>query len=138
MPEKDQTRPQATRLSAKSSAIATEARYNPVMASTPVVKKHYRGWLIPVSIKQMPTMTLLDTGATCTMIGRHLYEILQAASPLKVKQDEDLHLKVIGGCAAPTLGTTTVQIGIAGGHYKHEIVISTNRETPNCILGSNF
>ncbi len=60
-------------------------------------------------------MPLLDTGATCTMIGRPLYEILQAAQLLKVRQDEHLRLQVIGGGAAPTLGTATVQIGIAGG-----------------------
>ncbi len=72
------------------------------------------------------------------MIGRPLYETLQAAQPLKVRQDEDLRLKVIGGGAAPTLGTATVQIGIAGGSYEHEIVISANREDPNCILGSEF
>ncbi len=45
---------------------------------------------------------------------------------------------VIGGSAAPTLGTATIQIGIAGGSYEHEIVISVNRENPNCILGSDF
>ena len=42
------------------------------------------------------------------MIGQPLYGTLQAAQPLKVRQDEDLHLEVIG---APTLGTATVQIG---------------------------
>ena len=36
------------------------------------------------------------------------------------------------------LGTATVQIGIAGGSYEHEIVIIANRENPNCILGSDF
>ena len=104
----------------------------------PVEKGQHRGWLITVTIKQVATMALLDTGATCTMIGRPLYETLQAAQPLKVRQDEDLRLKVIGGGAAPTLGTATVQIGIAGGSYEHDIVISANREDPNCILGSGF
>ncbi len=47
------------------------------------------------------------------MIGWPLYETLQAVQPLKLKKDEDLHLEVIGGGAAPTLGTATVQIGIA-------------------------
>ena len=42
----------------------------------------------------------------------------QAASQtaLKVKQDEDLHLEVVGGGVALTLRTATVQIGIMGGH----------------------
>ncbi len=91
-----------------------------------MVKNHHRGWLIPVTINQVATMALLDTGATCTMIGRPLYKTLQDAQPLKVKQDEDLRLEVIGGGAAPTLGTATVQIGIAGGPYEHEIIISAN------------
>ncbi len=72
------------------------------------------------------------------MIERLLYETLQDVQPLKVKQDEDLRLEVIGGGAAPTLGTAIVQIGIAGGLYEHEVVISANREKPNCILGSDF
>ncbi len=55
-----------------------------------------------------------------------------------MRQDENLRLEVIGGGTAPTLGTATVQIGIAGGSYEHEIVISANRENPNCILGSDF
>ncbi len=56
----------------------------------------------------------------------------------KVKQDEDLCLEVIGGGAALTLGTATVQLGIAGGSHEQEVVISANRENPNCILGSDF
>ncbi len=57
---------------------------------------------------------------------------------MKLKTDEDLHLEVIGGGAAPTLGTATVQIGIAGGTYEQEVVVSANWENPNCILGSDF
>ncbi len=72
------------------------------------------------------------------MIGRPLYETLHAVTPLKLKTDEDLRLEVIGGGAAPTLGTATVQIGIAGGTYEQEVVVSANRENPNCILGSDF
>ncbi len=45
---------------------------------------------------------------------------------------------MIGGGAAPTLGTATVQIGISGGTYEQEVVVSANRENPNCILGSDF
>ncbi len=72
------------------------------------------------------------------MIGWPLYETLHAVQPLKLKADEDLHLEVIGGGAAPTLGTATVQIRIAGGTYEQEVVVSANRENPNCILGSDF
>ncbi len=71
------------------------------------------------------------------MIGRPLYETLHAVQPLKLKKDEDLRLEVIGG-AAPTLGTATVQIGIAGGSYEQEVVVSANQENPNCILDSDF
>ncbi len=73
-------------------------------------------------------MALLDTGVTCTMIGRPLYQTLQAAQLLEVKQDEDLRLEVIEGGAAPTLNTATVQIGTVGGSYEHEI--SVNQENP--------
>ncbi len=53
-------------------------------------------------------MALLDTSATCTMVVRPLYETLQVAKPLKVKQGEELRIEVIGGSAAPTLGTANV------------------------------
>ncbi len=104
----------------------------------PAEKKHCRGWLIPITINQTSTLALLYTGATCTIIGRPLYETLHAVTPLKLKTDESLWLEVIGGGAAPTLGTATVQIEIAGGTYEQEVVISANRENPNCILGSDF
>ncbi len=72
------------------------------------------------------------------MIGQPLYETLQAIQPLKLKKDEDLWLEVIGGGTVPTFGTARVQIGIAGGSYEEEVVVSENRENPNCILGSDF
>ena len=78
--------------------------------SFPAANKHYRGWLIPITINQVSTLALLDTGAMCAMIGRPLYETLQAVQPLKVKQDEHLRLEVIEGGAAPTLGMATFQI----------------------------
>ncbi len=116
----------------------TEEQCDPVTTSISAVKKHYRGWLIPITINQVSIMALLDTSATCTRIGQPVYETLQAARPLNVKQDEDLRLEVIGGVAAPTLGTATVQVRVAGDSYGHEIVISANRENSNCILGSDF
>ncbi len=76
---------------------ASEVQCDQQTTHKPVEKGHHRGWLIPVTINQVATMALLDTGATCTMIGRLLYETLQAAQPLKVPQDEDLCLEVIGG-----------------------------------------
>ncbi len=117
---------------------ASNVQCDPQTTHKPVENDHHRGWLIPVTINQVATMALMDTGATCTMIGRLLYELLQAAQPLKVRKVENLRLEVIGGSTAPTLGTATVQIGIAGGSYEHEIVISANRENLNCILGSDF
>ena len=58
---------------------------------------------------------------------------LQGVQPLKLKKDEDLRLEMIGGCAAHTLGTATVQIGIAGGSYEQEVVVSANRKNSNRI-----
>ncbi len=136
--ETSQTCPQASTQMEETDVRASKVQCDPQMTPKPVEKGHHRGWLIPVTINQVATMALLDTGAACTMIRRPLYELLQAAQPLKVRQDENLRLEVIWGGAAPTLDTATVQIGIAGGLYEHEIVISANRENPNCILGSDF
>ncbi len=136
--EISQACPQVGTQMEETDARASKVQCDLQTTPKPVEKGHHRGWLVPVTINQVATMALLYTGATCTMIGRPLYELLQAAQPLKVRQDENLRLEVIGGGAAPTLGTATVQIGIAGGTYEHEIVISANRENPNCILGSDL
>ncbi len=137
--EKDQqTLPQAATSTPKSDVRTLDMPCDLEKTPMPPEKKHCRGWLIPITIKQTSTLELLDTGATCTMMGRPLYETLHAVTPLKLKTDEDLRLEVIGGGAAPTLGTATVRIGIAGGTYEQEVVVSANRENPNCILGSDF
>ncbi len=107
MPATNQTHSQAATQTAEANTKASGVQCDLLKTSTPVVKNHHHGWLIPVSIYQVLTMALLDTGATCTMIGQPLYETLQAAQPLKVKQDKDLRLEV-GGDAAPTLGTATI------------------------------
>ncbi len=138
-PKKDQqTLPQAAPSTPKSDVRTLDKPRDLEKTPMPAEKKHCRGWLIPITINQTSTLALLDTGATCTMIGRPLYETLHAVQPLKLKTDEDLRLEVIGGGAAPTLGTATVRIGIAGGTYEQEVVVSVNQENPNCILGSDF
>ncbi len=124
--ETSQTRPQAGTQLVEADIRASEVQCDLQTTPKPVEKGHHRAWLIPVTINQVATMALLDTGATCTMIGWSLHETLQAAQPMKVRQDENLRLEVIGGGAAPTLGTATVHIRIAGGSYEHEIVISAN------------
>ena len=136
--EDQPTLPQAANPTLKSDVRIIDKQSDLKMTPMPAVNKHYRSWLIPITINQISTLALLDTGATCTMIGRLLYEMLQAVQPLKLKTDEDLRLEVIREGAAPTLGTATVQIGIAGGSYVQEVVVSANRENPNCILGSDF
>ncbi len=133
-----QTLPQAAVSTPKSDVRTLDKPRDLEKTPMPAEKKHCRGWLIPITINQTSTLALLDTGATCTMIGRPLYETLHAVQPLKLKTDEDLRLEVIGGGAAPTLGTATVQIGIAGGTYEQEVLVSANRENSNCILGSDF
>ncbi len=64
---------------------ASKVQFDPQTTPKPVEKGQHRGWLIPVTINQVATMALLDTGVTCTMIGRPLYELLQDAQPLKVR-----------------------------------------------------
>ncbi len=138
MQETNSTCPQASTQTSESDTKTTERQSNPVTISLPTANKHYCWWLIPITINQVSTLALLDTGVTCAMIGQPLYETLQATQPLKVKQDEDLRLEVIGGGAAPTLDTVTVQIGLVGGSYEHEIVISTNRENLTASWAPTF
>ncbi len=100
-PENDQTRLQAAITNVERSTTSLEIQHDRLTTSEPVVKNHRRGWLIPVTINQVSSMTLLDTGGICTMIGRPLYDTLQATKPLTVKQDEELRLKVVGGGPYP-------------------------------------
>ncbi len=120
------TLPQAATPTPKSDVRILDKQSDPEKTLMPAENKHCRSWLIPITINQISTLALLDTGATCTMIGRPLYEMLQAVQPLKLKTDEDLQLEVTGGGTAPTLSTATVQIGIAGGTYQEEVVVSAN------------
>ncbi len=90
--ETSQTNPQANTQTEETDVRASKVQCDQQTTPKPVEKGHHRGWLIPVTINQVVTMALLDTGATCTIIGRPLYELLQAAQPLKVRQDEDLRL----------------------------------------------
>ncbi len=114
--ETNLTHPQAATQSLGSGIRTMEKQSDLETTPLPVVNKHYHVWLIPITIKQVSTLALLDASATCTMIRWLLYETLQAVQPLKVKQDEDLRLEVIGGSAAPTLGMATVQIGKQEAH----------------------
>ncbi len=138
-PKEDQlTLPQAAASTPTSDVRTLDKPRDLEKTAISTEKKHCPGWLIPIIINQTSTLALLDTGATCTMIGRSLYETLHAVQPLKLKTDEDLRLEVIGGGAAPMFCTATVQVRIAGGTYEQEVIVSANQENPNCILGSDF
>ncbi len=102
--EDQPTLPQATTPTLKSDVRTIDKQSDLEETPMPPENKHCHGWLIPITINQISTMK-----------ERQLYETLQAVQPLKLKKDEDLRLEVIGGGAAPTLCTATVQIGIAGG-----------------------
>ncbi len=79
--EISQTCPQASTQTEETDVRASKVQCDPQTTSKPVEKGHHRGWLVPVTINKVVTMALLDTCATCTMIGRPLYELLQAAQP---------------------------------------------------------
>ncbi len=124
--EDQPTLPQATASTPKSDVRTLDKPCDLEKTPTPAEKKSCRRWLILITINQTSTLALLDTGATCTMIGLPLYKTLHAIQPLNSRQ---LRLEVIGGGTAPTLGTATVQIGIAGGTYEQEVIVSANRES---------
>ncbi len=79
--EISQTCPRASTQMEETDIRASKVQCDPQTTSKPMEKGHHRGWLVPVTINQVAKMALLDTGATCTMIGRPLYELLQAAQP---------------------------------------------------------
>ena len=81
MKEDQPTRPQATTPTPKSDVRIIDKQSD--LKTTHLSMANYRGWLIPITINQILTLALLDTDASCTMIGRPVYETLQAAQPLK-------------------------------------------------------
>ncbi len=81
MKEDQPTRPQATTPTPKSDVRIIDKQSD--LKTTHLSMANYRGWLIPITINQILTLALLYTGASCTMIGRPVYETLQAAQPLK-------------------------------------------------------
>ncbi len=83
--EASQTCLPASTRTEETDVRASKVQCDPQTTAKPVEKGHHRGWLVPVMINQVATMALLDTGATCTMIGRPLYELLQATQPPESK-----------------------------------------------------
>ncbi len=47
-------------------------------------------------------------------------------------------LKGVGGNPVPTLGHTTVRVGIGNGVYKATVVVSARKERPDFIIGADF
>ncbi len=94
-------------------------------------------WLIPITVEGVQTLALLDTGASVSMMGRPLYQKVQV-SRLRLQMQDTPRLEGVGGNLVPTLGHTTVGVGIGDGVYKATVVVSARKETPNFIIGADF
>ncbi len=84
------------------------------------------------------TLALLDTGASVSMMGRPLYQKVQQVSRLRLQMQDTPWLEGVGGNSVPTLGHTTVRVGIGDGVYKATAVVSARKERPNFINGADF
>ncbi len=62
-PENNQTGLQAATQTAEDNTRTSGVQCDLLMISTTVAKNHHRGWLIPLTINQVLTIALLDTGA---------------------------------------------------------------------------
>ncbi len=87
-----------------------------------------RCWLIPITVEGVQTLALLDTGASVSMMGRPLYQKVQQVSRLCLQMQDTPQLKGVGGNSVPTLGHTTVGVGIGDGVYKATVVVSARKE----------
>ncbi len=78
--ETNSTRPQAGTQTSGSDIRTVEKQSDLDTTPLTTANKHYHGWLIPITINQVSTLALQDTGAMCTMIGRPLYETYKLSS----------------------------------------------------------
>ncbi len=97
---------------------------------------HLGYWLIPITVEGVQTLALLDTSASVSMMGRPLYQKVQQVS-LCVSKGKTPQLEGVGGNPVPTLGHTTVGVGIRDGVYR-ATVVSARKERPNFIIGADF
>ncbi len=101
-------------------------------------KSHPGCWLIPITVEGIKTLALIDTGASMSMMGRHLYQKVQQVSQMRLQTQDTPRLEGVGGNPVPTLGHADVQVGIGDGVYKATVVVSARSERPNFIIGADF
>ncbi len=73
---------------------------------------HLGCWLIPITVEGIQTLALLDTGASVLMMGRPLHQKVQQVSRLRLQTQDTPRLEGVGSNPVPTLGYTTVGVGI--------------------------
>ncbi len=95
-------------------------------------------WLIPVTVKGIKTLGLIDTEASVTMMGHPLYEKIQKLQPEHLQTREMPRLEGVGGNPVPTLGITVVGVDIGAGTYKATVMVSARKERPNFINGADY
>ncbi len=92
-------------------------------------------WLIPITVKGINTLALIDTGASVTMMGRPLYQKVQQVLALKLQTHDMPRLKGVGGNPVPPLGHAEVEVWIAAGVYRKPVVVSARKGSPISLSG---
>ena len=93
-------------------------------------------WVLPVILNGVRTYALIDSGASCCLLSKAVYELMDKSRyPLK---SGNRVITGVGGRSLTTLGEMTVQVGIGGKNWPMNMAVSSERETVGCYLGMDF
>ena len=93
-------------------------------------------WVLPVTINNVKTYALLDTGAGCSLLSKAVYESMsRSLYPLRVRTK---NIAGVGNNTLPTMGDLVCSVTIASCKYPIDMVVSTENEAIGCILGMDF
>ncbi len=95
-------------------------------------------WLIPITVKGIRTVALIDTGASMSMMGLPLFQKVQQVSWMRLQTHETPWVEGVGSNPVPTLGQAEVEVGIGDGMYKATVVVGARKERPNFIISDVF
>ena len=99
--------------------------------------KSVDSWMLPVVINGVPTLALVDSGASATMISRAVYEKMSpGVHPLRPTRHPSV--TGVGGGKVGLQGEIHAKIQIAGQHWPLDVSVSQRYEPVDCYLGMDF
>ena len=93
-------------------------------------------WVLPISVNGVKTNALIDSGASCCLLSRGVYEAM-SKSNFSIRRGPH-KIFGVGNNALDTLGEISAICQIAGSSYPIDMIVSSSYETIGCYLGMDF